>query len=505
MMRAVAYARVSSREQAEGYSLSAQMSRMKEHAERNNLKIVKMWEVAESAKKEGRIAFNEMIDYVKDEKNKVRAVILEKVDRVGRNFRDTVTVKNLMYDHNKVFHFVRENIVIDKNSKSSTKFQFDIQAVLAENYINNLADEVKKGVEGKLENGGWPATAPFGYRNNKLDKTIQIDPDKIIYVQKAFELYATGTNSLREVSRILHKDGLTERGKPDNPISKTQLHIILKNPFYIGLMDWKGKIYKGDHEPAISEELFYRVQEILHDKKRPRKLKRSFQFSKLIKCGVCGSSYTTEIQKEKYIYYRCTEHNKKHSHCYWREEKLVDEIAKILKGFKLPPNVFNDVVSVLKDSHKNEVEFHDKAINQLETKLKKLQSKKDLLYEDRLDELITKEDYKERFDNLKKQESKLLRDIKRHKEANSVYLDTGIKILELSQRASELFIEANEAERRELLEFLFSNLIITDEKLSYEARSPFKEILNFANRKEWSGMPDLNRQPHGPKPCALAN
>jgi site-specific DNA recombinase len=40
------------------------------------------------------------------------------------------------------------------------------------------------------------------------------------------------------------------------------VYRILKNPFYIGSLRWKGEIIKGNHESIISKEEFDRVQDL---------------------------------------------------------------------------------------------------------------------------------------------------------------------------------------------------------------------------------------------------
>lgn len=484
MQKAIAYCRVSSREQSEGYSLDAQYQKIKDHALKNDLKIVKHWKVTESAKKEGRKAFGEIVEYLRESKD-VKIAIIEKIDRVARNMRDIVKVDDLIQDHDKEFHFVRENLIKNKDSNSNDTLSFDIHVILAKNYIGNLRDKVKKGLNEKIRQGGWPASAPIGYKNDANTRTTVIDKEKKPFIRKAFEMYATEVYSIDRICEQLFEDGLTNRN--GKPVSKSILHVTLKNPFYIGKMRWKGEIYQGKHEPLVDEDIFYRVQEIFEKRKRPRKVKHNFLFSGLIKCGVCGSSYTTEIQKGKYIYYRCTEHYKKHSHKYWRQKDVEKEITKLLKKLTIPENVFQDVKKSLKGSHKNVMQFHNQAIASLQAQLTKSQNRKDQMYDDKLDGLITKEKYMEKLAKEKKREEKIIRDIKKHKKANNGYFDTGVKILELSRNASQLYKKGTDEEKRELLQFVFSNFIITNEKFDYEAKSPFSEIIKMNNRSDWSG------------------
>ena len=449
------------------------------------MQIIKHWQVAESAKKEGRKAFSEMITYLTEHDN-IQIAVIEKIDRVARNFADIVKVYDLI-KAGKEFHFIKEGIILNNDSRSNELMNFDLQAVMAKGYINNLRDDVKKGLEEKVAQGGWPASAPLGYKNNKDTHTCDIDISKAPFVKKMFELYATGEYSFQTIGELLLEEGLHAKGKPEVPLCKEKIRVTLQNPFYIGIMKWKGKEYKAIHEPIISEELYYKVQDILRSRKKPNKRKNSFLFSGLIKCGVCGSSYTTEIQKGRYVYYRCTEHKMKHKHQYWREEKLNTEIESVLSSMKIPTEIFEVLKQTLKDAHQHEAEFHNQAMTILQTKLTKTQSRKDQLYDDRLDGIITKEVYLEKYDKEVKTEKQIICDMEKHKQANQIYFETGMRILELTQNASQLYKRADDEGKREIINFVFSNLTITNEKLSYTGKSPFDNFLNFNDRPNWSG------------------
>lgn len=75
---------------------------------------------------------------------------------------------------------------------------------------------------------------------------------------------------------------------------------------------------------------------------------------------------------------------------------------------------------------------------------------------------------------------------KKDKEANNKYFQAGTMIIELLQNASVLYCKALKEEKREILKFLFSNLTITDERLSWIMNKPFDDILKPTIRSEWS-------------------
>src|SRR5215469_9425777 len=66
--------------------------------------------------------------------------------------------------------------IISKRSQSNAKFIYGIKTVMASNYIENLREEVNKGMRAKAETGVYPSRPPFGYTNDKATGRITIDP-----------------------------------------------------------------------------------------------------------------------------------------------------------------------------------------------------------------------------------------------------------------------------------------------------------------------------------------
>ncbi len=106
----------------------------------------------------------------------------------------------------------------------------------------------------KIRNGVWPSWAPVGYTNNPKIRGIDVDTGKAPLVKKIFEIYATGEYPLNTLANWCEKKNLlTNAG---NKISLSNVQHILQNPFYLGLMRYKGEIFEGTHEPLISKKLF---------------------------------------------------------------------------------------------------------------------------------------------------------------------------------------------------------------------------------------------------------
>jgi hypothetical protein len=62
-------------------------------------------------------------------------------------------------------HFPKEGVVLSRESRSSEKFMHGIKVLMAKNYIDNLSEEARKGMQEKAEQGIWPTKTPLGYRN----------------------------------------------------------------------------------------------------------------------------------------------------------------------------------------------------------------------------------------------------------------------------------------------------------------------------------------------------
>src|SRR6266849_8355437 len=238
MRLALIYARVSTRDQErEGYSIPAQLKSLRAYAQTHDLEVLREFVDVETAKSGGRKQFGEMIRLFK-ENPACRIVLAEKSDRRYRNFRDYILLEDLEIE----IHLPKEGLIISKEAKSQTKLVHGIQLVIARNYSENLREEVRKGMREKAEQGTYPSRPPLGYRNNKVERTIEVDPDKAPLAQRLFELYGSGKYSLLTLGNALRAE--FGRGYP-----KGYLERLLKNPFYIGLFLWGGKTFLGNHSP----------------------------------------------------------------------------------------------------------------------------------------------------------------------------------------------------------------------------------------------------------------
>jgi site-specific DNA recombinase len=497
--KAVLYARVSSKEQEkDGFSIPAQQKLLRQYALDNGVSIAREFTDIETAKRSGRSGFTEMLTFLK-RNSTCRAILVEKTDRLYRNLKDWVTIDGLDVE----VHFVKEGVVLSGDSRSSEKFVHGIKVLMAKNYIDNLSEETRKGMLEKAEQGLWPSFAPLGYLNvdgPNGKRTIAPDPVLAPIIRKIFECYATAEYSLAEATLMAKGAGMVFR-KTANAVPKATIHKILHNRIYTGDFDFDGKTYRGTYEPIITTELWQQVQDVFQRRlgRRRQKQKHDFAFSGLIGCGHCGCSLVGELKKGKYVYYHCTGNKGKCPEPYVREEVLETEFAAALKRLKFDADVLSWVKQALRQSHADECREHEQTIARLQAEQTKLQRRIDAMYEDKLDGVIDEALFKRKADENRVQQTKLADQIERHQQANQNYIEDGTRLLDLANRAAEIFERQPATEKRKLLRFVVAQCSWRDGQLEFEYRKPFDLIAEFEQAEKTRTLKKLhsNRNGHG--------
>jgi site-specific DNA recombinase len=479
MRAAVIYARVSSKDQErEGYSIPAQLKLLREYAQNNDFKVEREFVDVETAKMAGRKNFGEMVRYLENSPV-CRVVIAEKTDRLYRNLRDCLTLEDL----NIEIHLPKEGQIISRDSKSQAKLIHGIHVVLARNYIENLKEEVKKGMREKAEQGIYPSRPPLGYRNNKIAHTIEIDPVKAPVAKRMFELYASRGLSLQLVWKTL-------KSEFDIALSKSHVEKLLKNPFYAGNFYWDGILYPGTHEPLISRNLFDEVQAVFRGHNQPKYKKREFAFGGLLRCAYDNCTVTAEIKKNRYIYYHCTSYRGKCALPYFREEELGNRLGQILKDIHIPDDVLTQLEqSLLHD--KGRADAHGKSESErLRSRLAQVRSRIEQAYLDKLDGKITETFWAAKSSEWNQEEQQILLAVQGLEQQSPERILGGVRILELANKAYFLYLKQPPAEKAKMLRIVLSNCKINATSVDPTYRKPFDLIFQRARNKEW--LPGLD-------------
>ena len=301
---AALYARVSSDRQDVDLSVSAQLRALKDFAKANGYFVAREYvDEAESGRVADRPQFREMIEEGSQPKAPFEVILVWKFSRFTRKREHAVAFKSMLR---------RKGIRVVSITESVDEF-----------YSENLAQDVVRGMREAASRGFFLASnAPFGYKRVKVSDgvkerpTLEVDPAAAPVVREIFESSLRG-NGLKEICKALNGRGITNRGKRWN---KGGLHYLLTNEAYTGTAVW-GRKSKGEKAqdpvrvegawPAlVSRDLFDDVQQAMRDRapkaQRPARVGSKFLLSGLLKCGVCGKSYSGQGAKSgQFAYYIC--------------------------------------------------------------------------------------------------------------------------------------------------------------------------------------------------------
>jgi len=302
MTPCVAYVRVSREEQEKtGYSFPQQRKKIVQYASCHKHEVVKWFQESHSARHTGRPQFEAMLRYL-EEAPSVRTVLVHKQNRSSRNLTDWARLTEVIG-----VRVIAVDEPVEDTPMGRLTQTFGIG--IAKFYSDNLAEEVKKGLRGKFEAGGFVSRAPVGYVNIPRTRTeksrVDVNPETAPLVRMAFERYATGMSSLQAIAEELYDQGLkTRHGKP---FSKERVSRILRSPIYKGLVVYGGETRPGVHEPLIDEDLWIQVQQVLAQRSQTHgdKGSRFFLLRGLLYCTSCNRRMTAEVHARG-SYYRCT-------------------------------------------------------------------------------------------------------------------------------------------------------------------------------------------------------
>ncbi|MBF9337572.1 recombinase family protein [Microbacterium lacticum] len=348
VMLAVSYLRVSTREQAErggtdeGFSIPAQREANARKADELGARIVREFiDAGESARSADRDGLQDMLAFIAA--SRVQFCIVHKLDRLARNRADDVKIHEALISAGVTLVSATESI----DQTPSGMLVHGIMSSIAEFYSRNLATEVTKGLTQKVAQGGTPGRAPIGYLNVRQTddqgreiRTVEVDPERAPLIAWAFERYAAGETSVTALLRDLTARGLVSvpsPKRPSRPLGKNALYRVLTNPYYAGVIRYKGALHPGAHEPIVKPALFDQVQSLLKARNAhaTRHVQHAHHLKGLLHCGTCGSrmllDFATNPRGTTYAYFVCSGRASKRTTCTRRAvpvqvaERLVED------------------------------------------------------------------------------------------------------------------------------------------------------------------------------------
>jgi len=467
-------------------SIESQINELRDFAKKEGLDVIDEFTEAKTAKEPGRPIFSYMLKQI--EGGNADGILAWHPDRLARNSVDGGKVIYLI-DVGKVADLRFPTYRFDNTAQG--KFMLSITFGQSKYYIDNLSENVKRGLREKLRRGEWPGWAPLGYVNEYKNHTIIPDPEKAPFVRKMFELYSTGNYSLEELLGELHRLGLV--GKAGKPVRKGIIAHILRNPFYYGVMRFKGELFDGSHPPLVSKKLFDRVQEVLEMRSKPMKRgKIEFVFKGLIKCGECGASITAERQK-CYTYYRCTKKITKCSQKFLREEALLEHINKAILEIFIEDEIRDKMIERLEQLADDEGKASSLKCHEAREKLSGFDAKIERLIDLYVAREITQEEYQHKKAKLLNEKKELQALLDEVRTTSGGWLELARDFVTTCNSAGSVAWQGNLAAKRHFLKIFGSNFLLKDRSLSFKKRKPFDVVAERLPSNNWlPGLDDID-------------
>lgn len=455
----VIMARVSSDDQAKGYSLDVQKEALEKYCENNNLTIAHIIREDHSAKTFNRPAFKEFLEIAKKNKGKFTQLLFTSWDRFSRNatqaFAMIDRLRNMGIECNAIEQAL--DMKVPEN-----KLILSVYLTIPEIDNDRRSIKIKGGMRGALKAGRWCRNAPLGYKNSRdmENKPIIIPDNSAIFIKKAFKLIASGY-SQSDVLSTLKKEPIN--------LTKSNLSRILRNPIYNGKIvvpsidDEPERVINGIHDGLVSDVLFYKVQNILSRKSNKLKVKKSereeLPLRGFLSCGHCGKIMTGSGSRSqtgrRYFYYHCRGGCKKR----FFAERINKNIESIIEMIQFPEEQIELFSKIIENVIREQEKISITNRNSINSKLILLKEQQDKLDSSFLSSEIDHEMYNRLSKKIKlsfDQTKLALSEIKL--EDNNIKLKIKRKVKEL-QNLSVKYCKSKVSDKRKLISSIFPEKI----------------------------------------------
>ncbi len=465
---------------------------------REHLKVIERFGGSEkgesqSAFKRGRPIFNHVMQQI--ESGKAGGLLVWHPNRLARNAFDGGWIVTAM-DESKLVE-VKTLQRVYRNTPED-KFMLQLEFGMAKKYSDDSSVAVKRGLNTKRQKGWLPGSAPSGYLNTKTElrgeNYILNDPERFHLIRKAWDLMLTGNYTPPQILEILNNQwGFRTRQtkkKGGKPMSRSTLYRIFTNPFYAGLIEYKGNLYEGKHDPIVTLEEFDRVQVLLGRKGKPRPKKHIFAFTGCMHCGECNCMITA-IEKIKLIkrdnklksftYYFCTR-KKVEVNCSQRKtvslENIELQIENEIEKYTILPEFRDWALEVLNEQNDKEIEDRTKIYEMQNRTLVKTQSELDELIRMRYREMIGDNFFLQEKGELEKKILQLKANLRDTEARAEKWLELTEKTFNFALYAHKAFLFGTLEVKREILKGFSQNSVLKDGKLNI---SPYEWFIPIGN------------------------
>lgn len=400
--KAVVYLRVSTEEQVDNFSLETQEGLCKKEAEKRGFEVVETFrEEGRSAKTIlGRPMLINLLEYCRKSKGKVQAVITYRLDRISRQTADYLAIRKKLAENGVAIISATE----PTGDSPTEKLVETILAGFAQLDNDIRSERARNGMRARYLSGMIVSgRVPLGYA---VQSGYAVkNPEAWDRMKKAWNLMATGTKSLSEMTKIMNDWGLEEKYYGRTYALRSQrVNVIFRNKFYCGIL--KSKTYheeiQGQYVPMITEQQFYKVQAILDGRNvskigcaRRNFANVDFPLRRVIKCQGCNQGLTgawTKGHGGSYAYYWCS---KRCNNKCIPVKKLEDSLISLLKEITPKNECLNLFIDFIYKNYHERFSRLQKIKNEADSDIERLREQRKILVQKNISGVYSDEVFKE--------------------------------------------------------------------------------------------------------------
>jgi hypothetical protein len=487
-------------------ALPAQKKRLFAYASRQ-VRSYAYVEFDETAYKGARAVFRKKVI---DPIMRAQSLVIVTFDKIDRFSRDSSSDERALFGkllkHGRIeLHFPSDNLFIHRDSPAPDLFRLDIGVALSSYYASTTRDNVKRKFEEMVEDRKeWIAKAPIGYRNidtgvprdGPKSRTIKdIKPNDRFrhYVVKAFELRSTGM-SYAVVTKELRKAGMlsSEKGRP---IPKRQVEHLLQNPFYMGQMRYRGRLYPHKYEPLIPVWLWKKVQEVNERRStaRTKYASKEHLYRDSVRCGICGYTVLTDGPKKgKYYYLKCTEYGGSHDAKWANESVISKQVAeRVFGAFRIPDELVPSLLQELEQDSEEVAWYHKDQLRRLRAEHAEIDEEIKEMFRDRHRFTVRPELFDDLVTEKTDRQADIAEEIQRMENENEPqFVKSAKELVELASRAQDLFLNGDVriSQKNKLLHIPLSNLTWDGENIDFELKKTYAAISSCRKNENWRAL-----------------
>jgi site-specific DNA recombinase len=422
--------------------------------------------------------------------SRIDFVIVFNLSRFARQLEDQIQVMRFLRARGVELVSATEHI----DETPAGKFMVNVMGAMNQYHSDNSAFGAIRGMTQKAKVGGTPGRAPMGYRNvareidGRLVKTVEVDEDRAEHIQWAFETYATGEWTVRQLTEALKARGLValpHGERPASPLQIPRVAHLLNNRYYTGVVTFRGVEYPGRHEPLISKDLFERVQEVLrsHSQALEKQRVHHHYLKGTVFCDRCRSRLCLTLTKGKYLYFFCVGRHQRRTSCqapYLRVEAVEAAIEDHYRAVSVDPGTADNVRKALIDELERQQAGNKTQIARQERRLRKLGEERRKLLQAHYADAIPLELLKEEQARISRETAAAERQLAEARVAFADVAQTVERALDLATNLHQLYLASGGLARRRLNQFFFSKVLVGPDHVQVQLSEPAGALYEYA-------------------------